>query len=263
VLAYTLDAQGSLLRDRRLDVDYGPLYSDLGMTVADFARFLGAPDAPHAPGTHGPLSAASVEAMSTPRQLADGTFAGELFQWSRYGLGVGLDDFLGERVVLHSGHSGVGFVRFPERKLAVAVFTNLEHRAGSDPVGLALGIAGMLAPELSLVALTAQPAGGPQAAAEAALDATLRTTYEALLAGSPALDRYAPALRGTAWNGAADLAGRRPRWGALRRFERLRDTPLDGERSLLYRAAHERATAYLRISLDAEGRISRLVWWHP
>jgi hypothetical protein len=279
VLAYTLDAKSELIRDRRLDVDYGPLYSDLGMTVADFARWLGAPDAPDvtgAPEGRSPLSAASVATMTTPRQLSVGTFAGELFQWSRYGLGVGLDDFLGERVVLHSGHSGVGFVRFPERKLSIAVFTNLEHPAGSDPVGLAFGIAGMLASELSLAALPTPPAGATRAPAkmaktktgaksgdERALDAMLRAAYEALLAGAPVLDRYAPALRGIAWDGAAGLAGRLPRWKTLQRFERVRDVPLDGERTLLYRATHERATVYVRFSLDGAGQISRLVWWHP
>ena len=45
-----------------------------------------------------------------------------------------LDEFAGQPVVLHSGHSGVGFARFPARRLAVVVFTNLEHPAGSDPV---------------------------------------------------------------------------------------------------------------------------------
>ncbi len=254
VLAYTLDGEGSLIRDRRMDIDYGPLYSDLGMTVADFARFLGALDSGK------PLSAASVATMTTPRQLVDGAFTGELFQWSRYGLGVGLDDFLGEPVVLHSGHSGVGFARFPNRKLAVAVFTNLEHPAGSDPVGLALGIAGLVLPELSLSSLPSLPA---QAAAESAPIADLRAAYEELLAGSPALERYAPALRTAAWDGAGGLAGRAPRWGALQTFDLVREAPLGGARSFLLRAVHSQATLYLRISLDADGRIARLVWWHP
>ena len=125
VSAYTLDGAGRLARDRRLDLDFGPLYSDLGMTAADFARWLAALDAGR------PLTAASVAAMTEPARLADGAFAGEIFQWSRYGLGVGLDEFAGEPVVLHSGHSGVGFVRFPARRLAVVVFTNLEHPAGT------------------------------------------------------------------------------------------------------------------------------------
>jgi CubicO group peptidase (beta-lactamase class C family) len=246
VSAYTLDGAGALVRDRRLDTDYGPLYSDLGMTVADFARWLAALDLGR------PLAAASVAAMTTPVVLADGSPGGELFQWSRYGLGVGLDDFRGEPVVLHSGHSGVGFVRFPARRLAVVVFTNLEHPAGSDPVGLALGVAGLLEPALAL------PAPSPPPPATARLEAE----YRRLLAGAPALDGYAPRLREIAWAGAGGLAGRAPRLGALERFEFLEAREVDGEPSLLYRATHARGRILLRFSLDGSGAISRLVWWH-
>lgn len=247
VSAYTLDAAGALVRDRRLDVDYGPLYTDLGMTVADFARWLAALDAGR------PLTAQSVAAMTTPVRLADGAAGGELFQWSRYGLGVGLDDYRGEPVVLHSGHSGVGFVRFPARRLAVAVFTNLEHPAGSDPVGLALGIAGLVEPAL------APPAPATEVPAERA---ALEAEYRRLLAGAPELDRYAPAYREIAWAGVGGLAGRAPRLGALERFDFLEAREVDGERALLFRAAHARGRMLLRFSLDGAGAITRLVWWH-
>ncbi len=247
VSAYTLDASGALVRDRRLDVDYGPLYGDLGMTVADFARWLAALDRGR------PLAAASVAAMTTPVVLADGSPGGEIFQWSRYGLGVGLDDVEGEPVVLHSGHSGVGFVRFPARRLAVAVFTNLEHPAGSDPVGLALGVAGRLEPALAL----------PERAAPPPAEATaLEAEYRRLLAGAPDLDRYAARMRESAWAGAGGLAGRAPRLGELARFEFLGERPLDGERALLFRASHARGHVYVRFSLDPGGAITRLVWWH-
>ncbi len=248
--AYTLDGAGALVRDRRLDIDFGPLYTDLAMTVGDFARWLGALDRGR------PLTLASVAAMATPVRLADGEPAGELFQWSRYGLGVGLDDYLGEPVVLHSGHSGVGFVRFPRRRLAIAVFTNLEHPAGSDPVGLALGIAGLLESKLSLLTLE------PKAPADLELAARLESDYEALAAGHPDLERYVPRLRTLAWEGSGGLAGRLPRLGALERFELLRESELDGERTLLLRASHEHGRIYVRFSLDPERRISRLVWWH-
>lgn len=250
VSAYTLDDGGALVRDRRLDVDYGSLYSDLGMTAADFARWLAALDAGR------PLTAASVAAMSAPARLASGAPAGELFQWSRYGLGVGLDQFAGEPVVLHSGHSGVGFARFPSRRLSIVVFTNLEHPAGSDPVGLALGVAGRLEPTL---ALPARPRGAPAPPERAA---ALRSLYEGLLRGSIDLDRVAPSLRTTAWEGAGGLAGRAPRLGALVSFERIEAREVDGEPSWLARAVHAHGTIWLRASFDAGGRLTRLVWWH-
>lgn len=251
VSAYTLGVADNLVRDRRLDVDYGPLYSDLGMTVADFARFLAAQDGEKT------LSATSIATLMTPVRTSDGAFAGELFQWSRYGLGVGLDDLLGEPVTLHSGHSGVGFVRFPKRRLSIAVFTNLEHPAGSDPVGLAVGVAGLLEPALSLAALPAL------AKADPALVARLRADYEALLSGKPDLVRYAPPLRLAAFEGAPGLAGRKPRLGGIQAFDLLADGTLDGERTLLCRVRHERGAIYLRLSLDATGgAITRAVWWH-
>ena len=251
VSAYTLDAAGTLTRDRRLDLDFGPLYCDLGMTTADFARFLAAQDGARV------LSPTSLATLTAPVHLADGTPAGEIFQWSRYGLGVGLDEFLGEPVTLHSGHSGVGFVRFPARKLSVVVFTNLEHAAGSDPIGLALGVAGLLEPALALSSIPAL------ARFDAALVARLRAGYEELLSGKPDLARYSPAIASPVWEGASGLAGRLPRLGALESFAPVREAPVDGERSLVFRARHAHGTIYWRVSLDARGeKVTRVVWWH-
>ena len=62
---------------------------------------------------------------------------------------------------------------------------------------------------------------------------------------------------------ATGLTGRAERWGALAAFELVRDEPVDGERSLLFRARHANATVYFRFSLDAAGaKITRAVWWH-
>ncbi len=249
VSAYTLDGDGNLVRDRRLDQDFGPLYSDLGMTAADFARFLAAQDLAR------PLSEGSVARLTTPTRLADGGAAGEIFQWSRYGLGVGLDSFQGEPVTLHSGHSGVGFARFPARRLSIVVFTNLEHPTGSDPVGLALGVAGLLEPGLAVANLPARPAPAATLAPE-------RATYEAFLSGHPDLSAFVPRLEVAVWEGAGGLAGRAPRLGPLTGFELASETAVDGRPTRLFRARHERGTIYWRVTRDEEGKIERLVWWH-
>ncbi|MEZ5312412.1 MAG: serine hydrolase domain-containing protein [Thermoanaerobaculia bacterium] len=252
VSAYTLDEAGLLLRDRRLDIDFGPHYTDLGMTAADFARFLASQDGDR------PLSRPSVATLTTPIRLENGLPAGEVFQWSRYGLGVGLDDFLGHRATLHSGHSGVGFLRLPDQRLSIVVFTNLEHPAGSDPVGLAMGVAGRLDPRLDLDRLS-----GP-ASVDPGLVSRLRAAYVAFLDGAPDRSRYTAPLAALAWEGAAGLAGRSVRLGALGSFEPVADGTLDGERTLLFRARHARGTIYWRVGLDpSDERISRVVWWHP
>lgn len=251
VSAYTLDDAGNLRRDRRLDVDYGPLYSDLGMTVADFARFLAAQDRER------PLSRASVATLTTPVRLLDGSAVSEAFQWSHYGLGVGIDEFAGEPVTLHSGHSGVGFVRFPQRKLSVAVFTNLEHPAGSDPVGLALGVAAIIEPALAFDRLPTNPVLNPSSVAEA------RAFYEAFLAGTPLLDRVEAEQRAVIWEGAGGLAVRRSRLGELQSFRALAELRLASPgRTILYRATHAHGTIYWRVTTGVFGRVVHLVWWH-
>jgi CubicO group peptidase (beta-lactamase class C family) len=250
VAAYTLDAEGGLRRDRRLEVDYGPLYNDLGMTARDLARWL------LALGGEQPLTRASRETMWTVTSLADGMPTEETWQWRRYGLGVALDQWAGRRVVTHSGHSGVGFVYLPDERRGVVVFTNLEHPAGSDPIGLAWGIAGRLWPELSLTAsgATRDPdPGGTEA---------LRAEYERLLAGEPALDRWTPRSRLAAWEGAGSLAGRSRRLGSLRAVTFLREEELAGERRRHLLAEHERGEMLLRFALDDEGRLVSLTWLH-
>lgn len=260
VAAYTLEgpaASSRLIRDRRLDFDYDALYSDLGMTVSDFARFLAAQDRLE-PGRG--LSSSSLVQLTSEVRLGGGIRAGEatgeLFQWSRYGLGVGLDEILGEPVTLHSGHSGVGFVRFPKRRLAVVVFTNLEHPVGSDPVGLAIGIAGLLEPSLSLRALPVAAEGSPSAS-------ELQADFDALIGSRPfQMERFAPGFQAAAWEGGTGLAGRIARLGKRTGFEVIGREILDGRRAALCRVSYAQGQIVLRLSYDADGRISRAVWWH-
>jgi len=250
VSPYTLDSGGQLLRDTRLGMDYGPLYTDLGMTVADFARWLMALDG------RPPMTPKTVAAMSAPSRLRDGTVAAEVFSWTRYGLGLGIDDILGERILAHSGHSGVGFVKFPERGLAVVVFTNLANSAGSDALGLALGVAGMLEWRVALRDLPAVPLPDEKLAAR------LRLDYERYAAGTPDPKRYAPAIRATVLTNTGDFSGRIHNLGTLKAFEFLREQRLDDERSLWFRARYADATFYVRFSINSEGLVTRLGWWH-
>jgi CubicO group peptidase (beta-lactamase class C family) len=252
VAAYRLDGANQLSRDRRLEVDYGPLFNDLGATAVDLAHWL------VAMGTDRPLAKASRETMWTPVALADGRPNDETWQWRNYGLGVGLDRVLGRRVVTHSGHSGVGFFYLPDERRGVVVLTNLEHASGSEPIGLAWGIAGRLWPALELSSTAA--ATDPDAAATAAA----RGEYERLLAGKPDLDRWALRNRAGGWDGAASLAGRSRRWGALRSFAFVRAEPGEsGERLRFYRAEHEKGAVLVRFALDRDGRVVAVTWYRP
>lgn len=250
VSPYTFDNRQQLIRDDRTEREYGELYNDLGMTIGDFARWVILLDG------HGPLSEASVRRISTQTMLNDGAPAREVYSFSGYGLGMGLDDVLGERMLTHTGHSGVAWVKFPALDLGVVVFTNLEHTKGSDPTGMAIAVAGMLEPKLSLRALV-PPAGGEPPAAKA-----LRLDYELFVAGTPDMSRYTPHMQPTIWATRDTFDGRLPRLGALQSWQFLRAAPVDGEASFLFRATHAHGEIYVRFSLDPKGMISRLVWWH-
>ena len=222
------------------------------MTVADFARFLAAQDGDR------PLSRASVATLTSPSRLANGELAGEVFQWSRYGLGVGLDEILGEPATLHSGHSGVGFVRFPAPQ-ALGGRVHEPRASGGERPGRS-GDRRRRTPRAGARARGATSRTRPRSVARRPhARATMRTFF----AGAPDLARYRAGLTIPVWEGAPGLAGRAPRLGELASFELLRDAPVDGERSLLFRARHATGTIYWRVSLDARGeQITRLVWWH-
>ncbi|MFN7942375.1 MAG: serine hydrolase domain-containing protein [Thermoanaerobaculia bacterium] len=252
VTAYTVDAQGRLRRDGRLDIDYGPLYNDLGLTIGDFGRWLAALD-----GGERPLAAASREALWTPFRLAGGAAHQEVWQWQRYGLGFGLDELDGHRVVTHSGHSGVGFVLLPDDHLAVAVFTNLEHPAGSDPIGIAYSVLGILRPAL---ALAERPGIADPDPARAA---TVRAAWTGLLAGEAPLERFAPELRAAAFDGATNFALRAPLWGELGNLRYLGFEKSSAGPRHLYLAEHAQARVLLRVVLDREGAIRSFGWQHP
>jgi CubicO group peptidase (beta-lactamase class C family) len=251
VSPYNLDPSGGLVRDPSREIDFGPLYNDLGMTVRDFASWL------VALGTDRPLSPAVREAMWTPAPLANGSPVNMVGQWRNYGFGFGLDQIHGHRVVTHSGFVGVGFVMFPEDRVSVVVFTNLRHGAGSDPVGLAYGVAGNYLPDIVLRTRTATP--DP----DAALASALRAEYERMLEGTVGDRTWAPQTRTTAWEGAGDLAVRKKRFGSLLGFDYLgTDRQTAPHRLLWYRARHANAMIFLRFELDAAGRITNLQWYH-
>jgi CubicO group peptidase (beta-lactamase class C family) len=250
VAGYALDREGRLRRDRRTDVDYGPLYNDLGMTARDFASWLLALDGDT------PLGPASRAAMWTPLRLADGSSWSEVWQWRRYGLGFGLDEVFGHRVALHSGSSGVGVLKFLDHGLSIVVLTNLAHSSGSDPLGLALGVAGLLWPEVDW--LERPPAPDPEPRTTAAHHAE----YRNLLADRPALESYAAASRLAAFEGAPALAGRASRWGTLASFTFLGESRAGDERLRRYRAEHASARIFLTVALDTSGRILSLQWAH-
>ena len=156
---------------------------------------------------------------------------------------------------LHAGHSGVAWIKIPGMDLAVVVFTNLE-RPKSNPEGLAIAVAGLLEPQLSLHDLPRARGAVPAAARG------LHRDYELYYAGKPDLQRYTPHARRTMWQQRETFAGISPQLGALKDWQFLRSTVTDNQDSYLFRATHEHGEIYSRFSVTRDGHIDRLVWWH-
>ena len=229
VSSYTFNEQQRLIRDDRTDVDYDTFYNDLGMPVGDFARWIIMLDG------HGPLSEASVRRMWTPTVLADGSPAREVYSFSGYGLGSGLDDVLGEPVVLHTGRQRRGLREVPTAGPGCGRLHQSRASQGLRP--------GWHGHRHSRNDRTAALAGEPRRAqvrrAPPAAKA-LRRDYELFLAGTPELHRYATHMQPTIWQNRETFHGRSPRLGPLVSWQFLRAAPVDGEPTLLFRAKHAR-----------------------
>ncbi len=237
VTGYERLSTGQLVPNGRYDVDFGPLYNDVGASVLDFATWLAALQKDRV------LPAAVRDRMWTPAVRADDTL-----YWRDYGFGWGLDRYRGIRVAIHSGFTGVGVAVLPDRATAAVVFTNLDNRFGSDAHGLALALAGLYEPAISLSGLPARP--DP----DAALTERCRVAFGRLAATDPDYDAYAPALKASIREGARSFETRSPLLGALRSFTFLTDEPSEDGVVRYYDARFANGRFVVRIVMDAEHR---------
>ena len=88
------------------------------------------------------LKRSSLDQMWTPARLNDGSA-------SNYGLGWGVTNYSGHRLISHTGSHMTGFktalARFVDDQLTVLVFTNQRE---ADQMGIAKGVAGFYIPSL-------------------------------------------------------------------------------------------------------------------
>jgi D-alanyl-D-alanine carboxypeptidase len=227
---------GDIVSNRRDAVDFGPLYNDVGATVLDFARWAAALE------TDRVLPRAVRDQMWTPA-----THANDTLYWRDYGFGWGLDRYRGVRVVLHSGFTGVGIVVLPEQRTSVVAFTNLDNGFGADAQGLALGIAGMYVPEVSLLAMPATTDPDP------GLTERIRDEFARLVKGEPDYSRYTSSLLGSIQEGAVSFETRAPYLGRLESFTFLGIE--EREKLIYYRASFAKGRLFVRVGLDGEGKI--------
>ncbi|MBX6316085.1 MAG: beta-lactamase family protein [Isosphaeraceae bacterium] len=192
------------------------------------------------------LRASSYQQMYTPVRLQGG-------ETRPYGFGWGVEDYFGHRL-LHHGGGTPGFsstiTRFPDDRVTVIVLANL---AGLDAGRLALGIARLVAPELTLKAAKTTPDPDPKTTER------LRSFLADLLAGKLVLDAVTPEMgqhfltepaRKTLRTIAHD--------GELRAFELLGRAVEGKATTLRYRAIVGDAYYLVTLHLTAEGKIAGL-----
>jgi CubicO group peptidase (beta-lactamase class C family) len=234
---------GKLYRNRR-EIEYG-LWNDLLLTTGDLVKL----DA--ALYTEKLLKKSSLDQMWTPARLNSGEpvrFSGSM---RSYGFGWVLDRFRGHRIISHGGYTGVNIWRMPEDRVTVIVLTNLDRPSGSNPHGLAQGVAGFYVPGVSWLAM--QPANDPRPE----LAAKLRDELPRLQEGKSEETLYSPTF--VKKSHRAFLASSRSemrRLGAFRSLAFLREEAAPGGRLLYYRAEFERGRLFLRVLMDGAGKIA-------
>lgn len=126
-------------------IDFGPLYTDIGSTISDFAKY------DIAIGTNKLLKPATYHMMWTPFVLNDGNQVSNLVHETElysadasYGYAWAIRKFKNHRIIYHSGWTGTSITRLPDDSLTIVLFTNLT--GGFNPNEMARRIAGLYIP---------------------------------------------------------------------------------------------------------------------
>jgi len=237
VSGHELTASGEIISNRRTSGDFGPVYNDVGASIVDFARWAAALE------TDRVVPPALRNQMWTPQVHAN------IVLFCRdYGFGWGIDRYRGVRVVMHSGYTGMGIVMLPEQRVSVIVFTNLDGRFGTDAHGLALGIAGMYVPEISLLAM--QPKTDP----DPARTKRVQEEFVGLAKGEPNYGQYSTTMLHSIQEAVADFATRAPHLGAFQSLSFLEER--NDDNLVYYRADFSNARLFLRVGFDSAGKIN-------
>jgi CubicO group peptidase (beta-lactamase class C family) len=245
---YERDFTGNLQIYSYLLTDWD-LWNDIGTTIADFAKWAAALDSAML------LRPASFNQMWTPAVLRTGDrvqFQALTESFNSYGFGWILGTFRGHRTISHAGYAGAAILRLPDDGVSVVVLTNLTRDSGSNPQGLALGIAGYYVPGVSWLALKTAPDPSPSLTHE------LLRELRMLGDGRPTLERYTPTFRPLVDAQAAAFRTEAQRLGTLESLTLLEANGAAGTRLLLYRGNYSQGRLFLRIRLTEDNLIDRL-----
>jgi CubicO group peptidase (beta-lactamase class C family) len=225
------------------------LWNDIGTTITDFAKWASALDAGRL------LGPASFKHMWTPAVLSNGDpvqFQALTESFNSYGFGWILGAFRGHATISHAGYAGAAILRLPDDRVSVVVLSNLTRDSGSNPQGLALGIAGFYVPEVSWLALSTSSDPAPGVTEQ------LLSELRRLGDGRPTLDRYTPTGRPLVEAAAAAFQAEARRLGSLESLTLLETHREPGAQLLLCRGNYSQGRLFLRIRLTDANLIDRI-----
>jgi len=243
VSGHELTLSGEIISNRRTAGDFGPLYNDVGANIVDFARWAAALE------TDRVVPPALRDQMWTPQVRANLVLGG-----LDYGFALSVDRYRGVKIVTHTGYTGTGIVILPEQRTAVIVFTNLDSRFGTDAHGLALGIAGMYVPEISLLRMQPQTDPDPRRTRR------VQQEFLRLSNGEPDYGQYSSSMFRPIQQAVAGFATRTPHLGAFQSLSFLEERSDD--KLVYYRADFANARLFLRVGFDRAGKINCLQVMH-
>lgn len=236
VSGHELTRSGEIVSNHRTAADLGPLHNDVGANILDFARWAAALE------TDRVVPPALRDQMWAPQVRANDVRGGV-----DYGFTC-VDRYRGVKVVNHTGTTGTGIVMLPEQRTAVIVFTNLDTAFGTDAHGLALGIAGIYVPEVSLLKIQ------PQTDPDAGRTGRVQQELLRLLNGEPDYSQYSSSMLRPIQESLDGFATRTPHLGAFHSLSFLEERSED--KLVYYRADFANARLFLRVGFDSAGKIN-------
>lgn len=145
--SYYKNRAGKILVNTWRQIDFGPLYNDIGTTIDDFIKY------DIAINTQRLLSKETYEMMWSPFVLNSGRTSSNIideqnlfYANASYGYGWGIEKYNEHRIIYHGGFTGTSIMKFPGDNLTVILFSNLTDQSGFNPDVMARHIASFYIP---------------------------------------------------------------------------------------------------------------------
>jgi len=248
--AYYKSEKKSMIVNNYRNIDYGPLYNDIGTSVTDFAKW------DNAITFHKLLKQSSYDLMWTPFILNDGGQVSNLVQhhilWqadASYGYGWALHQFRGHKRVYHSGYTGTSIFRLPDDSLTVIFFSNLTT-TDYNPDVIAIQIAGYYVPNSSFHLM--QPETDPNTKQTNYLQNIISNLTKENIDSNAFTSDYFALLKLT----LETFEQRTEYWGEFKSLDYVdSDTLANGNKNIYYKATFSKEIIYYIVTINKKNKI--------